>query len=221
MNTHRRHLLRLAALSTAWALPHRSSAALGERSGSPDRKAIDQAFWSGNLSCDNAAVPASDRNSRLAAVADFGSSPPCTMLKNSVEGPFYFCTNPGSTEIAQGKQGAPLVIALRAIDAATCQPLANAVIDVWHCEAGGLYSGHDLAVDEAIKATKHTPPTNGERFCRGALRTDAAVLAQAPYLMSRKKGRIANAREAWGFPTMKIVQRPQTRIAVLDLALSV
>lgn len=266
MNFHRRRLLRLAALPAVWAWPNRSGAALGERSGSPDRKVVHQAFWSGNLSCDSAAVPASDRSTRLATVADFGSSQSCTMLKNSVEGPFYFCTNPGSADIAQGKPGAPLVIALRAIDAATCQPIADAVIDVWHCDASGLYSGHEMAVDEAIQATKHTPPTNGERHCRGALRTDidgiaefrsiypgyyieraihihfkvhvgnrayltnqahlpeadnAAVLAQAPYLMPRRKKRIANGEEDWGLPTMKIVQRQRTRLAVLSLALSV
>lgn len=59
---------------------------------------VEQAFWSGNLSCHNAAVPASDRIKRLATVADFGSSQFCTMLKNSVEGPFYFCTNPGGAD---------------------------------------------------------------------------------------------------------------------------
>jgi len=266
MNAKRRHLLHLAAFPAACALPTLGWTAVGDKSGAPDRKVVDQAFWSGNLSCDNAAVPASERSTRLATVADFGSSPSCTMLKNSVEGPFYFCANPGSADIAQGKPGAPLVIALRVVDAATCKPLAGAVVDVWHCDAGGLYSGHDLAVDEAIQATKHTPPTNPERYCRGALRTDAdgiaefrsiypgyyveraihihfkvhvgnrayltnqahlpeadnaAVLARAPYAKPRKKPRITNAEEDWGLPTMTIVQRQGTRVAVLNLALSV
>lgn len=159
-----------------------------------------------------------------------------------------------------------MTIALRAVDAATCQPIADAVIDIWHCDASGLYSGHDLAVDEAINATRHTPPTNGDRSCRGALRTDrdgiaefrsiypgyyveraihihfkvhvggrafltnqahlpeahnAAVMAMAPYDMPRRMKRIANTQEDWGLPTMKIVERGQTRLAVLNLVLSV
>jgi hypothetical protein len=62
MNTHRRHLLHLAALSTtAWALPGQGLAAVTERSGSPDRKVTHKAFWSNNLSCDNAAVPLSQQ----------------------------------------------------------------------------------------------------------------------------------------------------------------
>jgi protocatechuate 3,4-dioxygenase beta subunit len=268
MNTNRRRLLQLAALSTtAWAIPGSLSAADTDRSGAPDRRVTHKAFWSNTLSCDNAAVPVSQQSTRLTTLADFSASQQCTMLKNAIEGPFFFCTNPGISDIARGIPGAPLTIALRAIDAATCQPLRDAVIDVWHCDAKGLYSGHNLAVDEAIKGGSHTPPVNGERHCRGALRTDAdgiaefrsiypgyyveraihihfkvhvgnrafltnqallpesdnaAVVAMAPYNMARKGKRIANAQEAsWNLPTMKIIERQQTRLAVLDLVLSV
>ena len=72
----------------------------------------------------------SQRGARLATVADFGSTPQCTMLKDSFEGPFYFCTNPGSADIARGQSGAPLFIALRAINAAICQPIPDTVIDI-------------------------------------------------------------------------------------------
>ena len=268
MNPNRRRLLQLAALSTtAWALPGSLSAQVTERSGSPDRRVSDKAFWSNTLSCDNAAVPVSERSARLATIGDFGGSQQCTMLKNAIEGPFFFCTNPGIADIARGKAGASLTIALRAVDAATCQPIRDAVIDVWHCDTGGLYSGHDLAVDEPVKSASHTPPVNGDRHCRGALRTDpdgiaefrsiypgyyveraihihfkvhignrafltnqallpesdnTATMAMAPYNMPRKGQRIANAREAnWALPTMKIIERQQTRLAVLDLVLSV
>lgn len=268
MNTNRRRLLHLAALSTtAWALPGQSAATVTERSGSPDRKVTHKAFWRNTLSCDNAAVPVSQRSTRLATIADFGGAQQCTKLKDSVEGPFFFCINPGISDIARGQPGAPLVIALRAVNAATCQPIPDAVIDVWHCDAKGLYSGQNLGVDEAIKSASHSPPVNDDRHCRGALRTDAdgiaefrsiypgyyveraihihfkvhvgnrafltnqahlpesdntAVMALAPYNMPRKGKRIANAQEAdWGLPTMKIFERQQTRLAVLDVVLSV
>lgn len=268
MNTHRRHLLHLAALSTtALALPGHALATVTERSGSADRKVTHQTFWRNTLSCDNAAVPVSPRSSRLATAADFGVVQPCTMLKDSFEGPFFFCTNPGAADIARRQPGAPLVIALRAIDAATCQPIPDAVIDVWHCDAKGLYSGQNLAVDEPLKDTRHTPPANDDRHCRGALRTDAdgiaefrsiypgyyveraihihfkvhigqrafltnqallpetdnaAVLAAAPYNVPRRSPRITNAQEAdWGLQTMRVVQRAQTRLAVMDLVLAV
>jgi protocatechuate 3,4-dioxygenase beta subunit len=268
MNTNRRHLLHLAALSTtALTLPGRALATVTERSGSTDRKVTHTTFWRNTLSCDNAGVPVSQRNGRLATPADFGGAQQCTMLKDSLEGPFFFCTNPGVADIARGQPGAPLVIALRAINAATCQPIADAVIDVWHCDAKGLYSGQNLAVDEPLKETSHTPPANDDRHCRGALRTDAdgiaefrsiypgyyveraihihfkvhignrafltnqallpepdnaAALSMAPYNMPRKGKRITNAQEAdWGLQTMNIVERPPTRLAVMNLVLSV
>jgi protocatechuate 3,4-dioxygenase beta subunit len=268
VRTKRRHLLRLAALSTtAWALPAISAATVTERSGSTDRKVASKTFWRNTLSCDNAAVPVSQRSTRLATPADFGGVQQCKMLKDSIEGPFFFCTNPGGADIARGQSGTTLVIALRAIDAATCRPIPDAVIDVWHCDAKGLYSGQNLAVDEPIQSAKHAPPVNDDRHCRGALRTDAdgiaefrsiypgyyveraihihfkvhignraflthqallpevanaAVLANAPYNVARKGKRITNAQEAdWGLPTMKVVERLQTRLAVLDVALAV
>jgi protocatechuate 3,4-dioxygenase beta subunit len=179
MNTHRRHVLNLAALSaTTWAWPGLGLAQGTDPSGSPDRQVTNRTFWNNTLSCDNAAVPVSQRNGRLATIADFGGSAQCSMLKDSVEGPFYFCTNPGSADIARGKAGAPLTVALRAVDAATCKPIPGAVIDIWHCDAAGLYSGHNMVVDEAIQNTKHTPPVNGDRHCRGALRTDADGIAE-------------------------------------------
>jgi protocatechuate 3,4-dioxygenase beta subunit len=180
MNTHRRRVIQLAASSatTAWAWPGRSFAAVTERSGAPDRKVTHTTFWRNTLSCDNAAVPHSQQGGRVATVADFGAAQACMMLKDSVEGPFYFCTNPGAADIARGVPGAPLVIALRAVNAATCQPIAGAVIDVWHCDTRGLYSGHNLGVDEPIKDPSHTPPVNDTRHCRGALRTDADGIAE-------------------------------------------
>ena len=107
MNTNRRHLLHLAALSTtALALPGRALATVTERSGSPDRKVTHTTFWRNTLSCDNAGVPVSQRNGRMASPADFGGAQQCTMLKDSVEGPFFFCTNPGAAEIAR-REGVP------------------------------------------------------------------------------------------------------------------
>jgi len=179
MDTHRRRLLHLAALSTtALAMPGLLRAADIDPSGSPDRRVTNRAFFGNALSCDSAAVPVSERGTRLATLADFGNAQQCTMLKNTTEGPFFFCTNPGIADIARGKPGVPLTMALRTVDAANCQPIRDAVIDIWHCDTGGLYSGHNLAVDEAVKSPKHTPPVNGERFCRGALRTDADGIAE-------------------------------------------
>ena len=51
---------------------------------------------------------------------------------------------------------------------------------------------------------------------------NAAVLSMAPYNVPRKSPRVRNAQEGgWGLPTMKVAPRPQARLALLDVVLSV
>jgi protocatechuate 3,4-dioxygenase beta subunit len=55
----------------------------------------------------------------------------------------------------------PLVLTLDVVSAGACSPLRDAVVDIWHCDAGGLYSGYG------------SEGTAGERFLRGVQVTDA------------------------------------------------
>lgn len=263
MNYSRRDVLRLSVLPALGVLSACGLALKTDRSGAPNRAVVDTSLMSGNLSCDNASVPLSEAASRLSTIADFDASGQCAMINDSFEGPFFYCTNPNSAEIAKGKAGYPLAVALRAMDAATCRPLTDVVIDIWHCDASGIYSGYNLGVDEAIASVRHAEPDNGERACRGTLRTDQdgiaefltvypgyyverathihfkahignrsfltnqaylpeenneAIYRRAPYNAPRKAQRILNADESWAVPTMKIIERQQTRLAVLNLA---
>jgi protocatechuate 3,4-dioxygenase beta subunit len=49
------------------------------------------------------------------------------------------------------------------VDADACEPLKGAAVDVWHCDAEGIYSGVQGA--------------EGETFCRGVQVTDASGVA--------------------------------------------
>ena len=55
------------------------------------------------------------------------------------------------------KPGVPLTLRLTVVDASTCRPL-GAPVDVWHCDAAGVYSGVQ---------------GNAGSFLRGIQRTDA------------------------------------------------
>src|SRR5207253_4184877 len=70
------------------------------------------------------------------------------------------------------RPGVPLRLALTVVRAdAGCAPAAGVRVDVWHCDAGGLYS------DEAVNGTV------GKKFLRGHQVTDAngAVQFQTIY----------------------------------------
>lgn len=66
--------------------------------------------------------------------------------------------------------GAPLQLAIHVsrMTATACTPLAGVVVDVWHCDADGIYSDvRDPSFD-----------TTGRKFLRGFQRTDAAGTAR-------------------------------------------
>jgi protocatechuate 3,4-dioxygenase beta subunit len=56
-----------------------------------------------------------------------------------------------------------LTLRLTVVDADTCRPIKGAAVDVWHCDAGGAYSGFDDA--------------GSNSFLRGIQRTDAKDVA--------------------------------------------
>ncbi|HMI82151.1 MAG TPA: intradiol ring-cleavage dioxygenase, partial [Solirubrobacterales bacterium] len=67
-------------------------------------------------------------------------------------------------EIVEDRQGVPLALAVTVVDASTCEPIRDAAVDVWHCDALGVYSG--------------VPGSEGETYLRGLQLTDAKGLAE-------------------------------------------
>ena len=97
-------------------------------------------------------------------VARFDDAASCTQTPELTEGPFYFDADAIRSDIREDREGATLRLGVRVRGAEQCQPLANAVVDIWHCDAGGVYSGFESAPDE--------------RFLRGAQVTDADGIAE-------------------------------------------
>ena len=68
-------------------------------------------------------------------------------------------------DIAEGKAGTPLVVALGLVEAGSCAPIAGALVDIWHTDAYGRYSGFR-------GQGSHGADTTGETFLRGTQVTD-------------------------------------------------
>ncbi len=65
----------------------------------------------------------------------------CTRTAEETEGPFYFEVDRVRSDIREGRDGATLRLGVRVRDAgAGCDPIPNAVVDIWHCDATGSYS---------------------------------------------------------------------------------
>lgn len=65
----------------------------------------------------------------------------CRLAAEQEVGPYYVADELVRSNIVEGKAGVPLSLRIMMLDARTCKPLANAAVDLWHCDAVGLYSG--------------------------------------------------------------------------------
>jgi protocatechuate 3,4-dioxygenase beta subunit len=89
----------------------------------------------------------------------------CVLAPEMTEGPYYVEGEKLRRNITEGKNGVPLGLRLTVVDVSTCKPIKGAAVDIWHCDAGGVYSGTSVQDTEDL------------RFLRGIQRTDKNGLA--------------------------------------------
>ena len=89
----------------------------------------------------------------------------CVLAPEQTEGPYYVDDAAVRRNVTEGRPGVALTLRLTVVDASTCKPVKGAAVEIWHCDAGGTYSGTSQQ------------GTEDERFLRGVQRTDAKGLA--------------------------------------------
>lgn len=82
---------------------------------------------------------ASDIVSKLDAVGSCG-----TETEEVTAGPYYFDVDSIRSDLREDRPGTRLDIAFRVWDG-NCAPIPNSVVEIWHCDAGGVYSGFESA----------------------------------------------------------------------------
>ena len=88
----------------------------------------------------------------------------CVLTPEMTEGPYYIAGERVRRNITEGRPGTPLTLRLTVVDASTCKPIKGAAVDIWHADAGGVYSGFGQG-------------SGNRTFMRGIQRTDAKGLA--------------------------------------------
>ena len=109
-------------------------------------------------------------NVPLARAATRSASLACTVRPQQIEGPYFVDTRLNRSDIRSDprtktvSEGVPLYLkfAVSRTEGSGCLPLAGAQVDVWHCDAEGLYSDTDDFQED----------TRGYRFLRGYQITD-------------------------------------------------
>jgi protocatechuate 3,4-dioxygenase beta subunit len=93
----------------------------------------------------------------------------CAITPETTEGPFYFDPALERTDITEGRPGLPTKVRLQIVDE-RCEPLPGARVDIWHCDALGIYSGYQRQLGNL--------DTRGETFMRGTQFADADGIAE-------------------------------------------
>ncbi|MBM7846068.1 intradiol ring-cleavage dioxygenase [Herpetosiphon giganteus] len=101
--------------------------------------------------------------------------PSCIVRPELTEGPYFvdeklersdIRSDPSNNAVSAGTQ-LDVKVVVSQIGAGTCTALAGAIVDLWHCDADGVYSD----------ATDRSFNTVGQKFLRGYQRTDDAGVA--------------------------------------------
>lgn len=95
----------------------------------------------------------------------------CAIIPEVTEGPYYFDPAMERIDITEGRPGIPLRVRLQVVDAA-CIAMEGARVDLWHCDATGIYSGYPNQGDD------RSVDTSGQTFMRGTQFTDANGIAE-------------------------------------------
>jgi protocatechuate 3,4-dioxygenase beta subunit len=97
-----------------------------------------------------------------AAVASGAVS--CVLTPEQTEGPYFIPNEAVRRNITEGRPGTALLLRAFVVNASTCKPIRGAAVDVWHADAGGVYSGFGQGA-------------GNRSFMRGIQRTNAQGLA--------------------------------------------
>jgi protocatechuate 3,4-dioxygenase beta subunit len=88
----------------------------------------------------------------------------CVLTPELTEGPYYLPNERVRRNITEGRPGVPLLLRLTVVDASTCRPIRGAAVDVWHCDALGVYSGVQGNQGTFMRGIQRTDKTGVARF---------------------------------------------------------
>jgi len=93
-----------------------------------------------------------------------GGGTSCTVTCEATIGPCH-AESPERSDVSEGWDGLPVRLALRVVDEA-CLPVANAIVEIWHTNHAGVYSGATGSICNEAEEDR------AAGYFRGYLRTD-------------------------------------------------
>jgi protocatechuate 3,4-dioxygenase beta subunit len=109
------------------------------------------------------------------AHGEFDDAATCEQTAELTEGPYYFDADAIRSDIREDRPGATLKLGIRVRSAGECAPIKDAVVDIWHCDAGGIYSGFEA---QSTGGGGGSSRSDDERYLRGTQVTNAEGIAE-------------------------------------------
>ena len=96
------------------------------------------------------------------------AAPACTLMAEQEEGPYYIDGSTLRQDLTEGRPGLAVRLRVALLDAKGCAPLEGAALDIWHCDALGVYSGFTTSSPDGRGGPGGPPPG----VCAGAVPAD-------------------------------------------------
>lgn len=90
----------------------------------------------------------------------------CVLAPVQTGGPFYLDPEYDRQDITEGLPGLPLKLRIQVLGVDNCEPIPNAVVNIWHCDFRGGYSEFGMVAGNPVNAADET-------WLRGYQATDA------------------------------------------------
>lgn len=104
----------------------------------------------------------------------------CRPWAEQDEGPYHRDAQPVRRAVVEDRDGVALQLGVRLVDGSG-EPLRDAAVEIWHCDALGRYSGFPPP-DSTVEVTADTAPRVAylpdQTFLRGSQDTDAAGMVE-------------------------------------------
>ncbi|KAL2266939.1 hypothetical protein VTJ83DRAFT_4216 [Remersonia thermophila] len=65
----------------------------------------------------------------------------CLLTPETTEGPYYVAGEFVRENIVEDQAGVPLLLDYQVVDVNTCEPIPDVYVEIWHCNATGVYGG--------------------------------------------------------------------------------
>lgn len=104
----------------------------------------------------------------------FAGNKSCILVPEVTEGPYYVSGEFIRSDVRESQTGIDLLLDVQVLDVTTCEPVPNVMIDLWHANATGVYSGVSTLGNGNINDGKNINTT----FCRGLQATNKDGVAQ-------------------------------------------